>query len=107
MSKLPDWRDAVGPGWASLLRRTHEELEAFDPSYSIAQVKEKFGELRVYCDHGGLDPGRILGKAAVESRSICEWCGKPGKTIKASGYWVKALCPEHITAWREGKRWWP
>jgi hypothetical protein len=38
---IPDWLAAVGPGWAQLLRRLHEDLTALVPDYRVAQVKEK------------------------------------------------------------------
>lgn len=92
----------VGAGWHPILTRLHEQVVALVPGYRVSQVKEKYGELRVYLS---LDPhleGHItaavnsrvhalLDAAEAESRRTCEECGKPGKTRDTG--WVKTLCP--------------
>lgn len=40
----------VYPEWADILRKTHEQLQTLVPGYNIAQIKEKFWELRYYID---------------------------------------------------------
>lgn len=40
----------VGEGWMPIVLEAHEKFLALDPNYSIAQIKEKFGELRYYFD---------------------------------------------------------
>lgn len=37
--------------WFEIIQRTHEELQKIVPNYNIAQIKEKFGGLRYYCDY--------------------------------------------------------
>lgn len=38
------------PEWADILRNTHQQLNELVPGYNIAQIKEKFFELRFYVD---------------------------------------------------------
>lgn len=92
----------VGEGWHQILARLHEQVVTLMPGYHVDQVKEKFGELRVYLS---LDPNLdrdisagvarrvddLVDAAEAESRRTCEYCGKPGVPIDAG--WVKTLCP--------------
>jgi len=63
------------------------------------QVKEKFGELRIYIDQGDMSDAAystarsLIVGCEVASRYICEVCGKPG-TLR-TGDWMKTLCDEH------------
>ena len=68
--------------------------EEFDEIHQpvAAQVKEKFGGLRFYCDN---TDDYILGAIALaESLSYraCEACGAPG--LRRPGGWIKTLCEE-------------
>lgn len=40
----------AGHPWRGPIARAHERLTRLDPGYNIAQIKEKFGELRFYFD---------------------------------------------------------
>ena len=60
----------------------------------LAQVKEKFGTLRVYINGC---PNEIfeevhqhIGVAEIKSGETCETCGKPGKRIGDG--WVRTIC---------------
>lgn len=113
---------SVGPAWQPLAAVAWAVVRS--GGGRVKQVKEKFGALRVYCDH--LDPARedeVRSQLrALERRSIetCEWCGAPGELRDAAyaaalpvdellrrNWWYKAFCAEH--AWRfyvEDDRWW-
>jgi NADH pyrophosphatase NudC (nudix superfamily) len=114
--QIPDHLDFVGPGWHPLLLRLHEQLLAVSPTYSVQQVKEKYGALRVQLYTGLLrhlnkgntgwpdpdqsardeaedDAARALVNAAErESARICEACGNPGEPRQ--GAWIKTLCDD-------------
>jgi len=110
MNQLPEWLvdDSVGPGWVPLVQQLHEELLAVNPDYQVAQVKEKFGELRVYLsmDNRQLPLMQAVGVATAKSVTICEWCGEPGTCGEASAFWIKTLCDQHRAEWQAGRRWW-
>lgn len=95
MSQILDHLYEVGPGWHIILAKLHYDLLKIDPTYEVGQVKEKWGELRVYLR--GYSPGTIeLVEAASSASTVtCEMCGEPGVTQE--GGWVKTLCPEHQT----------
>ena len=94
--KLTDHYDNVGPGWAALLTALHGDLTAVLPSYSVGQVKEKFGGLRVYLDAYTSDAQGLVYKYETLSFSVCEACGKAGETFggetKGSHGWIKTYC---------------
>ena len=100
MSTILDHLDDVGPGWSSLLRELHDWLIEHGVTYSVDQVKEKFGGLRVYLDCEGMprhaswtDVQAKIGHVTALSTVTCERCGKPGGPT--STRWIKTLCREH------------
>ncbi len=67
-------------------------------SFSIAQIKEKFGGLRFYwdCDVKGFMRGQVDGAATLTedlSCRVCEDCGSPGRTRNLR--WLRTLCDTH------------
>jgi len=60
---------------------------------TIAQIKEKWGSLRLYID-GGTDYHRgVVSMAEAMSCTICEHCGNSGTTHRRG--WNKTLCDVH------------
>jgi len=87
-------------GWfgivSSALQCIEERLKRVGKleEFKLAQIKEKFGGLRIYADgysdehiHG------IIDMAEAMSYKTCEVTGRPGFLCK-KGSWVKTLCPE-------------
>lgn len=113
---IPDHLDFVGSGWHPLLLRLHGQLMDVSPTYSVQQVKEKYGVLRVHLDVGLMrhlslghtdwpdadqaarykaedDAAIALVRAAEqESARTCEACGKPGEPRDRA--WIKTLCDD-------------
>jgi hypothetical protein len=85
--------DHVGPGWAPIVQKALDALGA--RGVKIAQVKEKFGDLRIY-------PAAIydqetmvtIKEAERECAVTCEYCGEPGEKRDVHG-WVKTACEKH------------
>jgi hypothetical protein len=95
---VPVW---CGRGWTGLLTGLHDTLLAEFPNARLWEVKEKFGQLRIYAelprDADENDKARLGGLLRdVEDRSatICELCGQPG-TLSTEAAWISTLCPEH------------
>lgn len=92
---------SCGPGWHDLVVALNELLDVdADADFRFTQVKEKFGQLRVYWR--GADPsGRIdqLVEAAEEiSASMCETCGADAKMRQTRGPgfgYIHAACDDH------------
>ncbi len=114
--QIPDHLDFIGCGWRPLLLRLHEQLLAVSPTYSVQQVKEKYGVLRVQLYTGLLrhmnagntdwpDPDQaarykaeddaamdLVHAAEQESAGICEACGNLGEPRRSA--WIKTLCDD-------------
>jgi len=98
------------PGWHSLVCELLDKLQG---KCEIAQIKEKFGQLRVYSDPlPGLDEGGLflyeqevneaIQKASIASETICEVCGAPSK--RESDGWISVLCELHREEQKEKRR---
>ena len=93
-----------GAGWLSILDRYFETVDALLPrnaSFSLFQVKEKFGSLRIYTKTEGVDPitGYAMTNAEIlaqaRSEVMCETCGKPGRLRRTPEHWYWTACDEH------------
>lgn len=85
-------------GWYQLLIPILEYIVKYnseheDSKISITQIKEKYGELRVYVDHGTSELFDMIEDATDKSLEICEVCGKPGKLRDIRG-WLYTRCDE-------------
>lgn len=116
----------VPPGWDSAIARALEDIAALSAtsgvSIQVAQVKEKFGGLRLYLDideesagplelveeeethtrlRSSSNPGSvrerataIVDAAAIRCSTICEVCGNEGQSRNSSG-WLRIACDAH------------
>lgn len=116
--ELQTAKDAVGPGWHSLLPAIFEAADLHQ--VSIDQVKEKMGLLRVYAGRHSLNRGspgweavdRLIQDAVRESAKTCEVCGAPGRTYDWDSepptddehWWIKTLCGRHATGYYQEDR---
>ena len=85
----------IPPGWVLILHDLATKLEAI-PGVVIAQVKEKFGHLRVYHQFGSSDDSlvdRLIAAAEDQAKVTCEVCGKSPAVLNASGWATR--CQEH------------
>lgn len=101
----PEWGKYLPEvGWDDLLLEANSELEKIDPDYIIAQVKQKFGELRFYTFHSDefseseSDMDRqafqeIITEVEEKSTRTCEHCGKDA--VRRSGGRISVLCDDH------------
>jgi len=65
------------------------------PQVVAAQIKEKFGTLRFYCE--GVQEPEISGMidiVEIISGHTCELCGNPGK-LRTDRSWIRTLCDDH------------
>lgn len=75
-------------GWWPLIAEMHARLLGIDPDYRLAQVKQKWGLLRVYLDdrryasgdRGPVDELQaVIGDFERRSSVVCERCGARGE----------------------------
>jgi hypothetical protein len=84
-----------GNGWKDLLWSLCEDIEKLEPSesFSVEQVKEKFGGLRFYV-YGASDAiFKRIDQAEEQSLQTCENCGET-EGVTSEGTWVTTLCKE-------------
>lgn len=83
----------VGQGWNLIIKELITDLINLGWNKKLIQVKEKFGTLRFYIGEGTSDIHKRIVKAEIESATICEVTGKPGKLRTDIG-WYRTLCDE-------------
>ena len=96
-----------GDGWHDLIDECLSMIQAAPggDECTIYQIKEKFGELRVYF-YGPPSPqvSSIVRHAEELSHSTCMECGGPGKLVSTHGY-VHCACPPcHETVKKRSER---
>lgn len=85
---------SVGAGWFPIVERALDGLAAHG-EVRLAQVKEKFGGLRIYIDspEWSDEVAKIVDDAEAEAWKTCEDCGATeGVETKGPG-WIRTLCP--------------
>ena len=80
----------VGDGWLELIKNLIQELISIGWDKNIAQVKEKFAELRFYTNTNQ-EMDKIIQKYTDLSTTTCDICGQPGKIISNKG-WLRCTC---------------
>ncbi|MCJ1457270.1 hypothetical protein MMC28_007637 [Mycoblastus sanguinarius] len=103
------WGIAVGKGWYPIVRKVSSKLQAIvdrdglEPrSVSFRQIKEKFGELRIYLDGETEEMETIVADAEEEAAKTCEDCGGEGYW-QMHGWWEYTRCEECHEAIRVSK----
>lgn len=85
---------AVGRGWWHIMSRLLMRLRLVEvPEDGIAQIKEKFGGLRVYLEEPNSAAYKYIEDAEGLCAKTCEVCGEPGEARE--GGWIKTLCDIH------------
>lgn len=79
-----------GIGWQILLDELFEYIKD-DHNVKIAQVKEKFGLLRIYVDGANEKVYKKISELEHLSSKICEYCGAT-EDVTTTGSWRKTLC---------------
>ncbi len=89
----------TGEGWRLLIEKLVDDIIKIDKKVVVSQVKEKFGTLRFYIYGGDDEVYKLINKAERKSETICETCGKKGKT-RGKG-WLVTLC---LPCWIKHKK---
>ncbi|MCV7194099.1 hypothetical protein [Mycolicibacterium brumae] len=83
----------VPKGWVGIVLELHAALVAVDPSIQYRQIKEKFGELRVYHSSDATEARELIRAAEAKSLATCESCGNAGVMHRSEHGWYRTLCP--------------
>jgi len=72
-------------GWYQILDDLFAKLSIFK-DLKLLQVKEKFGELRIYLNYYTDEIQKLILEAERKSRRTCEICGQKGKVCRTGGF---------------------
>lgn len=88
------WGCEIGDGWFQILWDLCEEIKKiYHEGFRFVQIKEKFGELRMYTTYPIESICCLLNDAKERSNKTCEYCGST-ESVTQSGGWIKTLCKE-------------
>ena len=91
---------SCGLGWFAPIASLMSLLEARrldgsrDRPLKIVQLKEKFGELRIYRDGGDEKDRQLIEMCMALADRMCDVCGAPGE--KRGPGWIRTRCDKHI-----------
>lgn len=89
------------PGWykrfgKQLLKDMKKQLkkDKFLYDFRITQIKEKYGELRLYCEAASIEMYNLIDSYTEMSRHICIECGKDADVITSPYGWQCPYCSD-------------
>jgi hypothetical protein len=92
----------IPDGWINLVDEMINKFCTEYPAIRFRQIKEKFGELRVYesfsdeiLDDEAESISSMLNEYVNRSYSTCSVCGSTENVDRGPGYWIYYACPEH------------
>jgi hypothetical protein len=93
---LFEWTGIAGfecrDGWLDLIDELSAKIVAIMPDAQASQVKEKYGELRMYMMSGSNEVEDIIDWYTKKSLRTCEVCGNYGELYDNG--WMKVRCVE-------------
>ena len=104
------WADDLPSGWRKafgdmMFEEIDEVLKRTNSSIYIEQIKEKFSELRIYCQ-APREVQDIINDYSALSVNICIKCGKPDVPIIDTG-WMSPVCKECFEHNQRTNKWAP
>lgn len=88
---LPDgWDKAFGEMYLEELGEAVKDAHA-EKDFTIEQIKEKYGMLRVYVNNYNSPINKVIDKYEHISQNVCISCGKPDVPMITSG-WISPFC---------------
>lgn len=92
LDEIPEgWKIAFGELLAEDIQKVLDEQNIDD--FKVLQIKEKYGELRLYHNSAPKEIDKIIHAYSTASANICFHCGKPDVT-QSKGYWIWTCCTQ-------------
>ena len=106
----------IGRGWESIVENCFRRAKEIGASCEYSQIKEKFGELRIYRKNSlqlettvELEHRKIIDAACEKSSLTCVVCGKSGHIRVVHNWWRQCFCDccheRAIKIWTHANRW--
>ncbi|MBQ6518561.1 MAG: hypothetical protein IJI14_07575 [Anaerolineaceae bacterium] len=92
--------DFVPDGWSNLFLEMCEELSAAikgkenEKTFRFEEIKEKWGELRMYTAGTSEETEKIIEEYTIKSRKVCIRCGAAATRISRG--WISPYCDDCI-----------
>ena len=86
---------SIGNGWLQEVYNLSKEISENFPDIKILQVKEKFGDLRIYYAPYSDTADQMIQNTETACSKICEQCGSKIEVHKSGKFWTKTLCKFH------------
>ena len=87
------YKNSVFPGWWPILDKYVPQILELDPNCDLI-IKEKYGVLHLQFFSYKISTEKrieIVNAAELESSTVCECCGQPGK-LRTDRCWHETLC---------------
>lgn len=87
-----------GPGWDKMIEPIVDYIDKVnserteEEKIEIAQIKEKFGQLRIYVHGHDVNLSDMIDDAEMESYNTCELCGSKEDVGQTSDGWIMTCC---------------
>lgn len=81
-------------GWYEITREACDAIVRVDPTARVAQLKEKFGGVRMYMNKSAHTTHTVIQELEIRSVRTCQKCGAEGKRTQKK-WLVATLCEEH------------
>lgn len=87
-----------GDGWGCLYEpiidyiNNYNEDKEDEDKICVLQIKEKFGQLRIYVSHMTDELSKMIDDAEEKSAYICEECGSDKNVGMVIGSWYYTVC---------------
>ncbi len=104
------WADDLPNGWRKafgdmMFEEIDEVLKRTNTTIYIEQIKEKYGQLRFYCN-AHQEVQDIINDYSTLSENICIVCGKPDVPMLDTG-WISPVCKECFERNQKTNKWAP
>lgn len=88
------WGFEISSGWLEIIDSLCEKIQSLNAcnDFTIVQIKEKFGGLRVYCHYSNAEIESAIVDAEKEAMKTCEMCGTKENITTQGKRWIKTLC---------------
>lgn len=102
----------VDKGWQPIVNDILMKLVVLEPNIEIHQIKEKFGDLRIYYGYepAGADTYKrveaLIDAAEHKASVTCEHCGSTEGVERRGPQWVKTYCQGCHAKRDSGARMW-
>lgn len=99
-----EWLKIIPPGWYKIGRAMIDECMAIDPTYTIDDLKEKWGTLRVYSSYDDKYMDEIFQIENFYCAVISDFCAQCGNEADKELNWATPLCKncyKEINKWQD------